>query len=218
MRNNFDDQIETISISYARQQGLSFATHAEAQQYLKKTKKEICSCIQQGNSMLLDGLTYLQEKQGDPVHSYVSATASKLLKHLDSSKKTKKIIEEILDNEHSLSYFSEVIKAYMDCGDDYKERCVYSVLLALFPLNPQGYICFGSLIWRAEGIASADRFYTKVTETLQDPALYYFAADCFVKNGDSEKAKEILKRALNMLDSSDDAEARYQVCEFLNQI
>ena len=41
----------------------------------------------------------------------------------------------------------------------------------------------------------AEIFYTKIVEALQDPALDYFAADCFIKNGNKEKARNLLQKS-----------------------
>jgi len=214
----FDDQMEDIVAHVIRQQGLSFSTHKEAQQYLNKTKKQIQACCQQGSGMLMEGLNYLQEKKEGYVHSYVSAMAGKLLKHVQSSKKLKTVIAEITQNERSLLYFTEAVKEYADCGDHQKELCVTSVLLILFPLNPQAYIFFGTLIWRKEGIAAAEVFYDKVIEFIQEPALYYFAADCFNKNGNKEKAKELIELALAKVELSNDSYGRQHLLEFLDQL
>ncbi len=218
MRNLFDDHLEDIVGNIIRQQGLSFSSHNEAQQYLKKTKKQIQACCQQGSTLLVEGLKTLKEKNQGYVHGYVSEMSGKLLKHLRSSKKLKAVIEEITRYERSLMYFTEAVKGYAGCGDHQKELAVISVLLTLFPLNPQAYIFFGTLIWRTDGIAAAETFYGKVIEFIQEPALLYFAADCFNKSGNKEKAREIAQQALSKTDEMNDSYGRQHVLEFLEKL
>jgi tetratricopeptide (TPR) repeat protein len=218
MRNLFDDQLDSIVANVIRQQGLSFSSHNEAQLYLKKIKRQIEDCCKQGSDLLIEGLKALQEKNHGYVHSYVAAMSTKLLKHLHSSKKLKTVIEEITKNERSLLYFTEAVKGYVDCGDHQKELAVISVLLTLYPLNPQAYICFATLIWRTEGIAAADAFYSKVIELIQEPALFYFAADCFYKNGNKEKAKEIAQQALAKAEITNDSYGRQHLLEFIEKL
>lgn len=217
MLNELDKYIENIAVDIAQQRGINFSTHKEAQHYLNRTKNEIHSHIQQGNTQFCEGLKYLQEKNHGYVHGYVSNVCDKLLAHAHSSKKIKKIIDEVMENELSLRFFTEAVKEFQDCGDYHKELCVIAVLMSLFPANPQAYICLGNLIWRKEGVAAADLFYTKIIEFVQDPATYYFAADCFYKNGDRKKAKETLLNALSKPDIDEDFDAKQRLLDLLEK-
>ena len=193
MFNESDCFIDDITLRFVQSQGCNFTSHHEAQRHFEKTKLEIRKLIKQSNSQFIEGLSYLKECNQGPVHRYVSGVADKILKHLDSSKKLNKIIEtDILNFDRSLLYFSDVINEFYDCGDFRKELCLISVVMALFPFNAQPYVYYGSLLWRQEGKDAADVFYTKIVEALHDPALDYFAADCFIKNGNREKAKKLL--------------------------
>ena len=69
--------------------------------------------------------------------------------------------------------------------------------MALFPGFPQPYIFSANLLWREHGIEVADAFYSKLIEAIEDPALDYFAADCFFKNEKISEAKKLLDRALS---------------------
>jgi tetratricopeptide (TPR) repeat protein len=144
--------------------------------------------------MLMEGLCILRD-QGQ---GYVASISKKIIQHLESSKKLSQLIEnEIIKNEQSMSLFMDAVDSFYDCGDFHQEQCVISVMLALFPLNPQPYVYLGTLIWRRDGIAVAEHYYEKIVKVLVDPALDYFAADCFFKNGNKDQAKELLQRALD---------------------
>ncbi|MET3107434.1 hypothetical protein AAKU67_001498 [Oxalobacteraceae bacterium GrIS 2.11] len=217
MRIEFDKYLEGIAISVTQQQGLNFSNYNDAQQHLKKTKSEIYSYIQKGNELFMEGLRVLQEKNHGHVHGYVAGVADKLLKNLKSGKKLKRAVDEVLQNEHSLRFFAEAAKSFYDCGDYHREQCVIAVLMGLFPLNPQPYIYLGSLIWRKDGIAAADLFYSNIIQVIQDPALYYFAADCFYKNDDLQKFNDVLDTAICQSETSGDIEARQHLLSLRNQ-
>ena len=214
----FEGLMEKIVAEVIAQQHLSFSTFEEARQHLIKTRKEIDLCFQQGNAMLVEGLHCLQTNSDGHVHGYVASTAAKLQKQLHSSKKLKAVIREILQNQSSLLYFTEAVTALCNRGDFHQEQCVITVLMALFPLNPQPYICYGSMIWRKDGIDAAEVFYTKVIEFIRDPALLYFAADCFIKNGRRDKAMDALQCALAMTEQSNDLEGRRHLLESLERL
>jgi predicted Zn-dependent protease len=92
--------------------------------------------------------------------------------------------------------FSEAVNSYYDCGDYHLEECVISVLLTLFPLEPQPFACYGTLIWRRDGINEAVTFYKSIVDLFESPILDYFAADCIGKAGNRGEAKKLLDRAL----------------------
>lgn len=197
MSNDINQFIETIAVKAAKEKGLHFSSERDAHQYLEKTKLQIRQLINNGNSNFFDGLRYLCENDQGYVHSYVAGVANKILKNLDSAKKLNKIIEtEIIKNDRSLLFFTDVINEFQIAGDFHREVCVLSVLMTLFPANPQPYVFYASFLWRSEGKAVAELFYSKITDLLEDPALDYFAADCFIKNGKRDKARELLQKSL----------------------
>ncbi len=197
MSNDINQFIEAIAVKVAKEKGLHFSSERDAHQYLEKTKLQIRQLIKHGNSNFFDGLRYLCENDQGYVHSYVAGVANKILKNLDSAKKLNKIIEtEIIKNDRSLLFFTDVINEFQIAGDFHREVCVLSVLMTLFPANPQPYVFYASFLWRSEGKAVAELFYSKITDLLEDPALDYFAADCFIKNGKRDKARELLQKSL----------------------
>jgi tetratricopeptide (TPR) repeat protein len=198
MSQEIEDFIDHVAANVAQQQELQFSSQQEARRYLEKTKLEIRHSLKEGNEVLMQGLNFIKEKNHGHVHGYTSAMADKLLKHLNSSKKLAQIIEtEIMNNERALLFFSEMVGGFYDCGDFYQEECVISVFMALFPLNPQPYVFYGTMLWRRDGIDAAENFYDKILKVIQEPGLAYFAADCFYKNGQKKKAKDLLEQTLN---------------------
>lgn len=196
-KTEIEEQLETIASQVVQQQAVYFSSLKEAQNHLKKIKTEIRHLVEQGNKTLIKGLTYLTADNQGHVHGYVAGICAKLLRHIDSSKKLNKIIEsDIFSNENSLLFFSEAAEKFIDCGDLEQEQCVLTVLMALFPLNPQPYIYFGSSIWRNDGIDAAAAFYTEVLKVIPNPAIYYFAADCLYRKGDKDHARELLQCGL----------------------
>jgi len=196
MFSESDNFIDNVTQVVLQNQGLHFASQREAQQHLDKTRTEIRSLMRQSNALFVEGLNHLAQNSLGHAHPYVATVAAKMLKNLDSAKKLKKIIDaDVIGRELSLLFFSDAVNAFYDCGDYHKELCVISVLIALFPLNAQPYVYYGSLLWRKEGKESAEMFYSKIIEVIHDPALDYFAADCFIKNGNGGKARELLQNA-----------------------
>ena len=197
MHTDINQLIESIAVKAAKDRGLHFYSQRDAQQYLDKSKLEVRHLINQGNANFFNGLQELAANNQGHVHRYVADVASKILKHRHSAKKLSKIIEaEIITNDHSLLFFSEVINEYQVAGDLHKEMCVLTVLMTLFPANPQSYVYYASYLWRKEGKEMAEKFYSKITDVLKDPALDYFAADCYLKNGNRQKARELLQLSL----------------------
>jgi tetratricopeptide (TPR) repeat protein len=193
MYNELENYVEKVAENIIQQQMLSFSSHAEAQKQFEKTKLQVRQSIQHNDALFLKGLNYLIElKQG-----YVSTVAVELLKYLHEPEQVAAIIEsQVMKNTEALPLFMEAMNHFYDCGDFAKERCVIAVFMGLFPMHPQPYIYLGTLIWRKDGIDEAESFYAKLIDALEDPALDYFAADCFYENGNTDKAKQILYRAL----------------------
>jgi hypothetical protein len=193
-----ENQLENIAVIVAKQQVGSFSSQRAAHLYLEKTKADIRQILKQSSPLLIKGLSYLTENDQGQAHSYVAGVSAKLLKHVDSSKKFNRIVEsEIWTNDYSLTHFTEVLDEYIDCGDIDKEECLIGTVLALFPLNPQPYIYLGSLVSRKNGVEDAAAYYAKITEVIQNPALYYFAAECFYQNRDKDQAKKYYIARLN---------------------
>jgi hypothetical protein len=201
MLNETEKHLESAIALAAQQQGLSFASHSDAQRHLEKTKEEIRQAFLHCNAALTDGLNYLKEMNC----GYVSTISAKLLKSQHSSKKLSKLIEqEILVNEDIVEQFINAINTFYEWEDNQTVQNAVTVLMRLFPLHPQPYIYLGTLIWRTDGIAGAEMYYSKIVEAIEDPALDYFAADCLYKNGNKDRAKELLLRAMHNTTTSPD--------------
>jgi hypothetical protein len=218
--NEIDDFIESVAIHVTQQKGVRFSSQKEAQRYIEKTKLEIHHSLKQGNQVLMQGLNFIKEKNHGHVHGYTSAVADKLLKHLNSSKKLAKIVEtEIMNNSQALLFFSEMVGEFYDCGDFYQEECVIAVFMALFPLHPQPYVFYATMLWRRDGIQAAEAFYEKIITVIKDPGLNYFAADCFYKSDNQAKAKALLEETLNceQLSLGDYSDIKQQILALLAQ-
>ena len=196
--SNIDDPLELIASTVLKQQGIAFSSLTEAQNHSKRIKNEIIHVVAQGNKTLIEGLKQLTANNQGHVHGYVAGVCAKLLKHIRSSKKIKKIIDaDITANESALLLFAGAAENFIDNGDLEKEHAVLTVLMALFPLNPQPYLYFGASVWRTDGVDAAAAFYTEVIKVLPNPAIYYVAADCFYKKGDKDSARELVNLALD---------------------
>lgn len=194
MQKEIDQYIENLAEAVTQQQGIEFKSLKDAEEHAKKTSQEIRHLFEQSTVVLGEGLQRLSdEKTG-----YVGDVSKKLLANLGTPVEMVKIIEaEVRPNSDALKLFSEAVNSYYDCGDFHIEQCVLSVFLMLFPLYPQPYACYATLIWRKDGIAAAETFYSQIVDSMEDPVLDYFAADCFVKNGNHQRASELVERALN---------------------
>ncbi|MET3123748.1 tetratricopeptide (TPR) repeat protein [Oxalobacteraceae bacterium GrIS 2.11] len=202
MHSELNDYVERISTALAQHRTHSFSSQREVQLYLQKTKKEILQALHKSGAMLVEGLRILEDRKSSHVERVVSGYAAKLLKHLDSSKKLTAIIEDILQDERSVLCFNEVVNSFYECGDFHQELCVIIVFMTLFPFNPQPHISLGVLTWRRDGIDTAEHYYDSVVDAINNPALDYYAAECFYKNGKRGRAKDILNRALSTVEKS----------------
>jgi len=197
--NDIDKNLGELAVMLVQQQGIHFATHKEAEKHLDNTTTQLRELLQQSSTMFIEGLKYLTEKNHQPV----SDITRQLLEHIQNPKEMAAIIEaNILKNERSLEMFSATVNSFYGCGDYHIEECVISVLLTLFPLEPQPFACYGTLIWRKNGIEDAAAFYKSIVDLFETPILDYFSADCFAKSGDKTEARRLLERALKNAQAS----------------
>jgi len=190
--------IEQFATEMFRHQGIQFTTERDARRSLETTKSQIRLSLRQSNVMMKEGLTLLRGLG----LGYVSALSNKLLNSLHSSKKLSRLIElEFVNNDQAMPQFMAAMTAMENCAEDQKQS-VITVLMALFPAHPQPYVYLGSAIWRTEGIAAAEIFYSSIVDAIENPALDYYAADCLYKNNNITRAKELLFRALQNLQES----------------
>jgi len=184
--NEIDRHLNDISFMIARHQGLQFNNQKEVDRHVTSTTQQLKDMMQQSNEMLI-------ETKQHPV----ADIASQILESMDTPEKMVPIIEsQIINNDDSLKLFSEAVNSYYGCGDFHTEECVISVLLTLFPMEPQPFACYATMLWRKEGIAAAVELYKNIIDVFENPILDYFAADCYFKAGDRTGAKALLDRAM----------------------
>ena len=192
-QSEFDKNINDLAAMLVKEQGVHFATFKEAENHVKDTAANLRSLLQQSSAMFIQGLNYISEKN----EHAASDITRQLLKHQKNPQEMAKIIEaNIVNNSRSLEIFSEAVNSFYGCGDFHVEECVISVLLTLFPMEPQPFACYGTLIWRRDGIAEAETFYKNIVDLFESPISDYFSADCFAKSGNKDEAKKLLQRAL----------------------
>lgn len=190
---NIDAFINDLAVAMNKQRGIQFTSLKEATAHTEQTTQEIRHILEQNSIMLKEGLRSFSER----CSGLVADISTRLLDSLNSHVALTKIIEtEIQGSDTALQAFSEAANSFYDCGDYHLEQCVLSAFMMLFPLHPQPYACYATLIWRKEGIAAAEAFYGQLVDSIQDPVLDYFAADCFAKAGNTQKARELVQRAL----------------------
>lgn len=192
-KDEFDTHLYELAEMIIRQQGLQFNSHHEAQHQIQKTMARLREQLGQSNALFVEGLTYLIGKS----EPRVADIARKIYAQLAVPAKVAEIIDsEIIKNPESLHLFVAAVNTFYDCGDFHVEECVMSVLLTLFPMDPQPFTCYATMLWRKHGIAEAMAFYKKIVDLFESPVLDYFAADCYFKAGDKAAAKKLLERAL----------------------
>ena len=190
---DIEQYLDELAVMVAKQEDLQFNSEKEAQKHIKATSAKLQDLLQQSSTMFLEGLKHLSE----PRHGLVSEIAGQLIKELAHPKRMAEIIQsQVTGSPNSLELFSEAVNSYYDCGDYRCEECVIAVLLTLFPLEPQPLACYGTLLWRRDGINTAVEFYQSIVDLFQNPILDYFTADCFSKSGKKADAKTLLERAL----------------------
>jgi predicted Zn-dependent protease len=192
-QSEFDKNINDLAAMLVKEQGVHFATFKDAENHVQDTAANLRGLLQQSSAMFIQGLNYISEKN----EHAASDITRQLLKHQKNPQEMAKIIEaNIVSNSRSLEIFSEAVNSFYGCGDFHVEECVISVLLTLFPMEPQPFACYGTLIWRRDGIAEAETFYKNIVDLFESPILDYFSADCFAKSGNKDEAKKLLQRAL----------------------
>ena len=192
-QQDINKYIDDLAVAVAQQQGVQFKSLKEAEEHTKRTTQQIHQLFEQNSLLIKEGLKVYSEQST----RFVADISSRLLANLENPAEINKILTtEIQGNTEALKLFSEAANSFYDCGDFHVEQCVLSVFLMLFPLFPQPYACYATLIWRKEGISAAETFYEQLVGAMEDPVLDYFAADCFVKAGNVKKAKELVQRAL----------------------
>ncbi len=191
--NEIDRHLNDLSFMIARHQGLQFNNQKEAENHVTNTTAQLKDMMQQSNAMFIEGLNFLIETNHQPV----ATISAQILDSLNTPEKMVQIIEaQIINNDDSLKLFSESVNSYYGCGDFHTEECVISVLLTLFPMEPQPFACYATMLWRKEGIGAAVELYKNIVDVFKNPILDYFAADCYFKAGDRSEAKALLDRAM----------------------
>lgn len=191
--NEIDRHLNDIAVMVARQQGLQFNSSREVQNHVDNTTQQLKEMLQKSNEMFIEGLTLLTGTQQHPV----AEISRELLENSAAPEKMVKLIEHhIINNDDSLKIFSEAVNSFYGCGNFHSEECVISVLLTLFPMEPQPFACYATMLWRKDGIAAAVELYKNIVDVFENPILDYFAADCYFKTGMKAEAKALLDRAI----------------------
>ena len=191
--NEIEKHLNNIAVMVARHQGLQFNNQKEVQNHVAATTQQLKDMLQQSNAMFVEGLQLLAASPNQAAAEIVK----KLLGNMETPDQMVRIIEtHIINNDDSLKIFSEAVNSFYGCGNFHHEECVISALLTLFPMEPQPFACYGTMLWRKEGITSAVEFYRNIVDVFENPILDYFAADCYFKSGDSTGAKALLDRAM----------------------
>lgn len=156
--------------------------------------------IELSNNEFEKGLHHLIERGSFEINNI----ASNILENFKNPEKVKEIIKtKIHDNPEIAEVFFYCVNDFYDCGDFDIENSLITVILTLFPLHPTPYIYLGTLIWRRNGLHKAEKYYNIIITMFDDPTLNYFAADCFSRAGDKNKAYDILESAKNNLLGND---------------
>jgi predicted Zn-dependent protease len=200
-QHEFDAYLEELTDMVVRQQGLQFGTYKEAQRHVEEVKAKLKKILLQNNTTFVEGLRHLIGA-GDQI---VAEIAKKIFDNLDTPSKVADIIEvEIVQRKNALELFTKAVNGFYGCGDFHVEECVLSVLLTLFPMEPQPFACYGTMIWRKDGIAEAAAYYKKIVDMFESPVLDYFAADCYLKSENKADAKRVLDRAMLAVSNASD--------------
>ncbi|MET3106104.1 tetratricopeptide (TPR) repeat protein [Oxalobacteraceae bacterium GrIS 2.11] len=187
-----DSAMTQLAERMAQQRRLSFGSFSEAQGYLAAARNEIDHALQESSVLLAKGLAEFAALD----RYYVSALCFDLLEHIGQPLALAEICEaRVVHNDTAYPQFMDAMNYFYDCGDLEREQSAIAVLMLLFPTHPQPYVYQGTLIWRKDGIAAAERFYIEMVEMMEDPALDYFAAECFYEIGSIDKARDVLRRA-----------------------
>jgi predicted Zn-dependent protease len=198
-QNGFDHWLDELSDLVIRQQAVQFTSSQEAQRHARDVKAKLKKILLKNNTSFVQGLRYLVGTD----HQIVAAIAKQIHDHLDSPAQVSAIIDaEITQRKDALALFSKAVNSFYGCGDFHIEECVLAVLLTLFPLEPQPFACYGTMIWRKDGIAEAAAYYKKIVDLIESPVLDYFAADCYFKSGNNADAKRLLDRAMKTVNET----------------
>lgn len=205
---DLDKHIKEIATMIS--QGLQFDSEKEAERHVDNTAAKLQTMLQQSSAMFQEGLRYITEARQAPVSDITHG----LLNNLHKPDRINDIINKrIVKDPGSLAMFSEVVNSYYGCGDFHKEECMIAVLLTLFPMEPQPFACYGTLIWRRDGIAEAQRFYEHIADLFESPIIDYFAADCHYKAGNKSEARRLLLRGQQ--NAEKDLETYAEVVQFI---
>ena len=201
-KTEFDAYLNELADMIVRQQGIQFGSYQEARECVENTTIQLEQLLQRSNALFVEGLQnmiHLTETR----FQFVVNIARKIHENLHTPSEVAKIIDtQIVKNADSLKLFSEAVNSFYGVGDFRIEESVIAVLLTLVPMEPQPFACFGTMIWRKEGIAEAVAYYEKIVDLFESPILDYFAADCYYKAGKKIEAKKLLDRAVRQVEKS----------------
>ncbi len=126
-----------------------------------------------------------------------------------------------LISQEDFQYLLDITIDRYEAGHHVEATFMCSVLSFLNPAHSYPYVLQASITWKERGGKEACKLYDNFIEWMSDPVLYYFAANCYAKNSQKRKAKDLLTKALKLcheLKARDVKDLVLKIHELLSEI
>lgn len=161
----------------------------------KNKRKEIFGVLKNYQEMLREGMAQIRTHD-------VSGNATRALEKIQHFDKSDPQIFYEQFNEEDYQSLIEIANDAYEGRQFESARSMAAVIVNLFPFMMQPYVILTSVEWQLQGIDAAVGIYENLVQTLKDPILFFYAAECFMKAKKTAKALETIEEALKMCDDN----------------
>lgn len=136
--------------------------------------------------------------------------ALQLFESYDQKKHLSKYIQKIKTkktlNQYAQSKFLELLTQY--AFEAFKNKTwndaylMFFFITIYFPFQLSSYSYLGKIMEELKGLDQASEYYASTSQILQDPELYFRAANCEMNRNNQDKAKEYLLKLKEILDNA----------------
>ena len=156
------------------------------------------------NKKQLHWVSYLEETKkqlNEAIRTFESYDQKGLLTTFFQKIKTKQMLKSHFLSKNFDTLFQYAFEAFKN--ETWNDVYFMSFFITVyFPTHVKPYLFLAKATEETKGIDQASEFYRISCETLKDPELYFFAAECELRRDHKDKTKEYLLKIKEILDNS----------------
>ena len=187
MTNAYQEMAAEPPNEFETEEGAKLRRKAQIKASLKEYQKTILN----GVSLFLS-----QDREGK-----VGKMLEKFKEMPTSPEKIPEMMQSFSEEDYN-SLFALALEVY-EKKDLESAYPMMSTLVALFPTRLQPYLALASIEKEKNGVYAALRIYEALVQVMENPVLYYYAADAYLETGDKSKAADWARKALKLCEGDE---------------